>query len=104
MSSISLLPEPCRSCVAWELSPDAVERTHRSGLSAFEKEVWLSGVMLTWGSAGQIVTVDDQEAAAEKIRQYGGEILSAKGEGALKFRAPDGTIAEVVKPGRYNEK
>jgi lactoylglutathione lyase len=52
-----------------------------------------------WG-----VTVDDQEAAAERIKQYGGEILSAKGEGALKFRAPDGTIAEVVKPGRYNEK
>ena len=52
-----------------------------------------------WG-----VTVDDQEAAAEKIRQYGGEILCAKGEGALKFRAPDGTIAEVVKAGRYNEK
>lgn len=52
-----------------------------------------------WG-----VTVDDQDAAAEKIRQYGGEILSAEGEGALKFRAPDGTIAEVVKPGRYNEK
>ena len=52
-----------------------------------------------WG-----VTVDDQEAAAAKVVQYGGEVLSAKGEGALKFRAPDGTIAEVVKPGRYNEK
>jgi lactoylglutathione lyase len=50
------------------------------------------------------VTVDDQELAAEKIKQYGGTILSQKGEGALKFRAPDGTIAEVVKPGRYNEK
>ena len=52
-----------------------------------------------WG-----VTVDDQEAAAAKVEQYGGTILSEKGEGALKFRAPDGTIAEVVKPGRYNEK
>ena len=52
-----------------------------------------------WG-----VTVEDQETAAKKIVEYGGEILSAKGEGALKFRAPDGTIAEVVKPGRYNEK
>ena len=52
-----------------------------------------------WG-----VTVDDQEAAAEKIRQLGGTILSAKGEGALKFRAPDGTVAEVVREGRYDEK
>ena len=30
------------------------------GETEFEKEVWLSGVMLTWGSAGQIVTVDDR--------------------------------------------
>ena len=30
------------------------------GETEFEKEVWLSGVMLTWGSAGQIVTVDDE--------------------------------------------
>jgi len=30
--------------------------------------------------------------------------LSADGEGALKVRAPDGTVAEVVVPGRYNEK
>nr|WP_236007817.1 hypothetical protein [Nakamurella leprariae] len=28
----------------------------------FEKEVWLSGVMLTWGTAGQIVLVDDEPA------------------------------------------
>jgi lactoylglutathione lyase len=52
-----------------------------------------------WG-----VTVDDQDAAAERIKAFGGTILSAPGEGALKFRAPDGTIAEVVKAGRYNEK
>jgi lactoylglutathione lyase len=49
-----------------------------------------------WG-----VTVEDQEVAAERIRGYGGKIISAPGEGALKFRAPDGTIAEVVKEGRY---
>jgi lactoylglutathione lyase len=49
-----------------------------------------------WG-----VTVDDQEVAAEKIRSYGGEILSPPGTGALKFRSPDGTVAEVVLEGRY---
>jgi lactoylglutathione lyase len=52
-----------------------------------------------WG-----VTVADQAAAAEKIKAYGGEILSPPGTGALKFRAPDGTIAEVVKEGRYDTK
>src|SRR5216684_3942805 len=49
-----------------------------------------------WG-----ISVDDQEAVAKKIKAYGGEILSPPGTGALKFRAPDGTIAEVVREGRY---
>src|SRR4051794_29119098 len=61
MSSISDLPLRCRTCVNWELPVSAAV-----GLDAdqagFEKEVWLSGVMLTWGSAGQIVTVDNQPA------------------------------------------
>ena len=62
MSTISALPQPCRSCVAWELAGDAARRSNAEGFGAFEKEVWLSGVMLTWGSAGQIVTVDGQPA------------------------------------------
>lgn len=61
MSSIRDLPERCRSCVNWELPASAA-----LGLdvdqAGFEKEVWLSGIMLTWGSAGQLVTVDDQPA------------------------------------------
>ncbi|QWA12970.1 VOC family protein [Sodalis ligni] len=48
------------------------------------------------------VSVDDQDEIAEKIRALGGEILSPPGSGALKFRAPDGTIAEIVKEGRYS--
>ncbi len=49
-----------------------------------------------WG-----VEVDDQAGYAEKIKAAGGTILSKPGTGALKFRAPDGTIAEVVATGRY---
>lgn len=52
-----------------------------------------------WG-----ISVDDQDATAEKIKAHGGTILSHLGKGALKFRAPDGTIAEVVKEGRYKIK
>lgn len=61
MSSISDLPERCRSCVAWEL-PSAAGSRLDVDQAGFEKEVWLSGVMLTWGSAGQIVTVDEKPA------------------------------------------
>ena len=48
-----------------------------------------------WG-----VEVDDQAGYAEKIKAAGGTILSKPDAGALKFRAPDGTIAEVVATGR----
>ncbi len=59
MTTIGLLPARCRGCVAWELDADAIRSAVRIGDTEFEKEVWLSGVMLTWGSAGQVVTVDD---------------------------------------------
>jgi lactoylglutathione lyase len=49
-----------------------------------------------WG-----IEVDDREAVAAKIRAMGGTILSEPGEGALKFRAPDGTVAEITAAGRY---
>jgi lactoylglutathione lyase len=49
-----------------------------------------------WG-----IEVEDQAGYAEKIKAAGGTILSKPGTGALKFRAPDGTIAEVVAEGRY---
>jgi len=49
-----------------------------------------------WG-----IEVDDQAGYADKIKAAGGTILSKPGTGALKFRAPDGTIAEVVAEGRY---
>jgi GNAT superfamily N-acetyltransferase len=60
MTTIGSLPERCRACVAWELDAEAVTSAVKLGETEFEKEVWLSGVMLTWGSAGQIVTVDDR--------------------------------------------
>ena len=61
MSSLTQLPEQCRACVSWEV-PSAAAVQIDSEQASFEKEVWFSGVMLTWGSAGQIVMVDDQPA------------------------------------------
>jgi len=49
-----------------------------------------------WG-----IEVPDRHAAVKLIEANGGTIISARGEGALKFRAPDGTVAEIVGPGRY---
>ena len=51
-----------------------------------------------WG-----IEVEDRDAYAAKIEASGGTIISRPGEGALKFRAPDGTVAEIVAAGRYKK-
>ena len=50
------------------------------------------------------IEVDDREGYEAKIKSYGGQILSKPGAGALKFRSPDGTVAEIVAVDRYEEK
>jgi hypothetical protein len=37
------------------------------------------------------------------IVAHGGEIISDPKEGALKFRAPNGAVAEIVRAGRYRK-
>jgi lactoylglutathione lyase len=59
-----------------------------------------------WAGAGPRIhhfgiEVDNQDAFAKEIEARGGKILSKPGSGALKFRSPDGTLAEVTKMGRY---
>ena len=48
--------------------------------------------------------MEDRDSYVAKIEANGGTIISEPGEGALKFRAPDGTVAEIVGVGRYNKK
>jgi lactoylglutathione lyase len=47
------------------------------------------------------IEVDDHQAFAEKVVANGGTILSKPGEIPIKYRCPDGTIAEIVPMGRY---
>jgi GNAT superfamily N-acetyltransferase len=56
------LPDPCRSCVFWELDPVAGARAAESGDPALEKEAWVSATLLEWGSCGKLVYVDDTPA------------------------------------------
>jgi GNAT superfamily N-acetyltransferase len=62
LDTISMLPQPCRSCIRWEVGPERSGSVASAGQAEFEKEVWLSGVMLSWGSCGQLVMVDDEVA------------------------------------------
>jgi hypothetical protein len=48
------LPKHARQCVFWELDPNVLRRGDHFADPEFEKEAWLSMVMLEWGSCGQI--------------------------------------------------
>jgi lactoylglutathione lyase len=50
------------------------------------------------------IEVDDRQGYIEKLKAHGATILSKPDAGALKYRAPDGTLAEIVEPMRYEEK
>lgn len=52
------LPEPCASCIFWELDPALAAGSIARGDPGLDKEAWLSAAMLEWGSVGQIAYVD----------------------------------------------
>jgi GNAT superfamily N-acetyltransferase len=67
LSSLTLdvlddIPDPCRSCVFWELDPVSGARALAEGDPAFDKEAWVSATLLSWGSCGTIAYVDDLPA------------------------------------------
>jgi hypothetical protein len=50
------LPKHARRCVFWEVDPATLAGDDHLADPEFEKEAWLSMVMLEWGSCGQIAT------------------------------------------------
>lgn len=49
------------------------------------------------------IAVEDRAATLARIAEFGGEILSKPDAGTVKFRSPDGTIAEIADPDRYRK-
>jgi lactoylglutathione lyase len=49
------------------------------------------------------VEVDDIRKATKQIKEYGCEIISDAGVIPVKFRAPGGTVCELVPKGRYQK-
>ena len=52
------VPDPCASCIFWEVDPALVAASIARGDPALDKESWLSAALLEWGSVGQIAYVD----------------------------------------------
>src|SRR5438874_2099480 len=57
LDNLEHLPKQCRRCVFWELAPHLREEAEQYGQTDFEKEAWVSSVLLEWGSCGRIVYV-----------------------------------------------
>jgi hypothetical protein len=58
LQAFDQLPKHARRCVFWELDPSTLQgpgdRQDHLADPEFEKEAWLSMVMLEWGSCGQV--------------------------------------------------
>ena len=60
------LPKHARRCVFWEVDPTALGLDDHFADPEFEKEAWLSMVMLEWGACGQLaVSVKADEPVAD---------------------------------------
>ncbi len=62
LGGLDKLPGHARRCVFWEIDPAIAENCREFSDPVFEKEAWLSTVMLEWGSCGQVATVDGNPA------------------------------------------
>lgn len=66
LEAFEQLPKHARRCVFWEVDPQTLDGGDYLPDPEFEKEAWLSMVMLEWGSCGQMATAaadgpDDSE-------------------------------------------
>ncbi|MET0450927.1 MAG: acetyltransferase [Mycobacterium sp.] len=54
LEAFEQLPKHARRCVFWEVDPSTLHGDDHLADPEFEKEAWLSMVMLEWGSCGQL--------------------------------------------------
>lgn len=72
LEAFEQLPKHARRCVFWEVDPQTLDGGDYLPDPEFEKEAWLSMVMLEWGSCGQMAnaTVDDPGDSDEPCLGY----------------------------------
>jgi hypothetical protein len=69
LEAFEQLPKHARRCVFWEVDPATLGGGDHLPDPEFEKEAWLSMVMLEWGSCGQVATrapVEDSQSDDEQ--------------------------------------
>ncbi|MFN6553507.1 acetyltransferase [Mycolicibacterium septicum] len=87
------LPKHARRCVFWEVDPSTVGDDHLTD-PEFEKEAWLSMVMLEWGSCGQLAVTVRPDAIPDLGPDIGdaGEVALDEPCLGFAFYAPPGAV------------
>jgi hypothetical protein len=62
LEAFDQLPKHARRCVFWEVDPATLGQDDQLADPEFEKEAWLSMVMLEWGTCGQVATTAPAES------------------------------------------
>src|SRR5882757_107517 len=66
LEAFDQLPKHARRCVFWEVDPATLGQQDQLADPEFEKEAWLSMVMLEWGSCGQVaIAISDEHSSTE---------------------------------------
>lgn len=63
LEAFEQLPKHARRCVFWEVDPATLPAGDQLADPEFEKEAWLSMVMLEWGSCGQVAVTETLDEA-----------------------------------------
>lgn len=63
LEAFDQLPKHARQCVFWEVDPATLGAGEYLPDPEFEKEAWLSMVMLEWGSCGQVAAMAPAEGS-----------------------------------------
>lgn len=90
LEAFDQLPKHARRCVFWEVDPTTLNGDDHLADPEFEKEAWLSMVMLEWGSCGQIAVACGPEPGQQDIAP-----ADLRGESAClgyAFYAPPGAV------------
>ena len=66
LEAFEQLPKHARRCVFWEVDPSTLPGEDHLADPEFEKEAWLSMVMLEWGSCGQLAVRCDADAVLHR--------------------------------------
>jgi hypothetical protein len=65
LEAFDQLPKHARRCVFWEVDPATLGQQGQLADPEFEKEAWLSMVMLEWGSCAQVATAAPTDDGGE---------------------------------------